>query len=111
MPGANQEDVMKFAKTAAGAAALCVMLAATASYATDVGAPASVGSCVDLARQVKDAMNSNQQSPNLHEAQNLSSAAREYCSNRRYAEGVSRYSKALELLNVSMTQKDAPRAQ
>jgi hypothetical protein len=103
---------MNFAKTAIGATALCVMLIAPASYASDAMATASVGSCVDLARQVKEAINSNQQSPNLHEAQNLSSAAREFCSNRRYAEGVSRYSKALELLNVSMmTQKDAPRAQ
>jgi len=103
---------MKFAKTAAVAAALCMTLVAPVSYASDAMAPASVGSCVDLARQVKEEINSSQQSPNLHEAQNLSTAAREFCSNRRYAEGVSRYSKALELLNASMmTQKDAPRAQ
>jgi hypothetical protein len=110
--GANQEDFMKVARIAAGAAALCVVLAGTASYASDAMAPASVGSCVDLARQVKEAINSNQQSPNLHEAQSLSAAGREFCSNQRYAEGVSRYSKALEILNVGMmTQKDAPRSQ
>ena len=103
---------MKVARIAVGAAALCVVLGATASYAAASSAPASVGGCVDMARKVKDAINSSQQSPNLHEAQTLSSAAREFCSNQRYAEGVSRYSKALELLNVGMmTRTDAPQAQ
>jgi hypothetical protein len=101
---------MKFAKMASGAAVFCMTLVAPASYAS-AAAPASVGSCVDLARQVKEAITASPQSPNLHEAQTLSLTAREFCSNQRYAEGVSRYVKALELLNVSMTQKDAPRAQ
>jgi hypothetical protein len=88
------------------------MLAATASYAQDAAAPATVSGCVDMAKKVKEAINSGQQSPNLHEAQTLSSAAREFCSNQRYAEGVSRYIKALELLNVGMmTRTDAPRTQ
>jgi len=103
---------MKVARVAAGAAALCMVLGATASHAADSSASATVSGCVDLARQVKEAINSNQQSPNLHEAQTLSAAGREFCSNQRYSEGVSRYNKALEILNVGMmTQKDAPRAQ
>jgi sRNA-binding protein len=53
-----------------------------------------------MAKKVKEAINTNQQSANLHEAQTLSSAAREFCSNQRYAEGVSRYSKALQLLGA-----------
>jgi sRNA-binding protein len=53
-----------------------------------------------LAKKVKAALETAQQSPNLHDAQVLSSAAREFCSNQRYAEGVSRYSKALQLLGA-----------
>ena len=103
---------MSFLKTAASAAALCLVLGATASYAADASAPATVSSCVDLAKKVKEAINANQQSPNLHDAQTLSMAGREFCSNQRYAEGVSRYSKALEILNVGMmTRTDAPRTQ
>ena len=89
---------MNFAKTAVSAAALVLVLGATATYAEDT--PATVASCVDMAKKVKEAINENQQSPNLHEAQTLSSAAREFCSNQRYAEGVSRYSKALQLLGA-----------
>src|ERR1700757_4354883 len=95
MPDANQEDYMNFAKTAASAAALCVVLGMSAAYAADAAPPATVSSCVDLAKKVKAALDTSQQSPNLHDAQVLSSAAREFCSNQRYAEGVSRYSKAL----------------
>lgn len=91
---------MNIVKTAASAAALCLLLGVPASYAADTAAPASVTSCVDMAKKVKEAINANQQSPNLHEAQTLSSAAREFCSNARYAEGVSRYSKALQLLGA-----------
>lgn len=103
---------MKFVRTAVSVAALCLVLGATASYAADASVPANVSSCVDLAKKVKEAINANQQSPNLHDAQTLSSAGREFCSNQRYAEGISRYSKALEILNVGMmTQTDAPRTQ
>lgn len=89
---------MNFARTAVSAAALFFVLGATASYAADT--PATVSSCVDMAKKVKEALNTNQQSPNLHEAQTLSSAAREFCSNQRYSEGVGRYSKALQLLGA-----------
>jgi hypothetical protein len=89
---------MNFAKATLSAAALCLVLNATATYAES--APATVSSCIDMAKKVKEAINTNQQSPNLHEAQSLSSAAREFCSNARYAEGVSRYSKALQLLGA-----------
>ena len=92
---------MTFARTAASAAALCLVLAGTAAYAADTAAaPATVTSCVDLARKVKAALETAQQSPNLHDAQVLSSAGREFCSNQRYAEGVNRYSKALQLLGA-----------
>jgi hypothetical protein len=91
---------MNFARTAASAAALCLVLGVTATYAADSAPPATVSSCVDLAKKVKAALETAQQSPNLHDAQVLSSAAREFCSNQRYAEGVSRYSKALQLLGA-----------
>ena len=91
---------MNIVKTAASAAALCLLFGATASYAADASAPASVNSCVDMAKKVKEAINANQQSPNLHEAQTLSNAAREFCSNARSAEGINRYSKALQLLGA-----------
>lgn len=92
---------MTFARTAVSAAALCFVLGASAAYAADAAPPATVSSCVDLAKKVKAALETAQQSPKLHDAQVLSSAAREFCSNQRYAEGVSRYSKALQLLGAS----------
>jgi hypothetical protein len=92
---------MTFARTAISAAALCFVLGATATFAADTAPPATVSSCVDLAKKVRAALETAQQSPNLHDAQLLSSAAREFCSNQRYAEGVSRYSKALQLLGAS----------
>ena len=91
---------MTFARTAASAAVLCFVFGVTAAYAADT-APATVSSCVEMAKKVKAALETAQQSPNLHDAQVLSSAAREFCSNQRYAEGVSRYSKALQLLGAS----------
>jgi hypothetical protein len=72
----------------------------SAVYAADAAPPASVTSCVELAKKVKAALETAQQSPNLHDAQVLSSAGREFCSNQRYAEGVSRYTKALQLLGA-----------
>jgi hypothetical protein len=92
---------MTIAKTAASAAALCLVLGVSAAYAAEsAAAPATLTSCVDLAKKVKAALETAQQSPNLHDAQVLSSAGREFCSNRRYAEGVSRYSKALQILGA-----------
>ena len=92
---------MTFANTAASAAALCLVLGVTAASAADSAPPANISSCVELAKKVNAALETAQQSPNLRDAQVLSRAAREFCSSERYAEGVSRYSKALQLLGAS----------
>ncbi len=89
---------MKFARAAA--AALGLVFAATAAMAADAPAPASVKGCIDMSKKVKEALDANQQSPNLNAARSSINLGRDYCTWQMYGKGVNSYARALQLLGV-----------
>jgi hypothetical protein len=92
-----QEGIMTFVKRAAFAAiaAVCASLAfAPMANAAD----AKIGDCVRMANQVSSAIAAAQPGQTTNEARALERAGRAFCAVSMYAQGVARYSKALELL-------------
>ncbi len=69
-----------------------------ASSAALAQEPENTVGCLHLSKQVSQALDSNQQSPNLRAAQDEQSAGREYCNSGVYRLGVAHYEKALSYL-------------
>lgn len=90
---------MTFAKTAAAAAALCLTLVATSSFAQS-DEPATVTGCLHMAKKVSAALDANQQSPNYSAARTQAQGAQSFCSQGLYKTGVEGYAKALTLLGA-----------
>jgi hypothetical protein len=61
---------------------------------------ATGGGCAHMAAQVNAAMESNAQSPNLEQARHEKNDAMSFCSNQLYAQGISHYQRALDLLGA-----------
>jgi len=80
---------MKFALIAAAAAAMLLAPAASA---------AGLSSCIQMSKQTAEALASAQPGRATDEARSLANAARTFCATSQYAQGVARYTKALQLL-------------
>ncbi|GAA0550530.1 hypothetical protein FHS83_001255 [Rhizomicrobium palustre] len=80
---------MKFTLIAAAVAAILVAPAASAS---------GLSECIQLSKKTAEALATAQQNVNTDAARQHAQAARSYCATSQYAQGVARYTKALELL-------------
>jgi hypothetical protein len=98
--GVNQEDIMKFTRTAAAAAILCLGLGASSTVAAEASVPANILGCFDMSKKTNAALAAGQQSPNYAEARAEASSARDYCTRQMYREGMERYARALKLLGA-----------
>ena len=98
--GVNQEDNMNFSRTAVTAAAFCFALGMTGTLAAEASAPPTMKSCLDLSKKAREALNANQQSPNIDAARAEISMGRDYCASQMYEKGVTSYAKGLQLLGV-----------
>ena len=89
---------MKFAKRTAFAsiAAVC----ATLAFAPTASA-AGISDCVHMAKQVSSALDAAQPGQATDDARTQANAGRSYCASSMFAQGVARYSKALQLLGKS----------
>ncbi len=83
---------MKFVTIAAVCAALALAPAAYASGLSD---------CVQMSKKATEALNTAQPGGNTDAAKAEAQAARSYCASQMYAQGVARYTKALQLLGKS----------
>ena len=90
---------MRNLKLATGVAVLCSTLVAGAASAS--AQTASVTGCLDMAHQVKAALDANAQSPNYQEAVKEQGYGRDFCTNTFYQSGINHYNHALELLGVN----------
>jgi hypothetical protein len=89
---------MRLVKLSTCVAALCLGAAVTAAYAED---PTDVGRCLSAEQRVKTALDSHAQSASFDDAKRESRYGREYCTNGFYAQGISHYARALQLLGVA----------
>lgn len=90
---------MQFVKISACAAAIAFGLGLTMASAADTQV-ANVNSCLKLSSQVRSALDSNQQSANYDAAKKEGNFGRDYCTNGFYAQGISHYERALQILGV-----------
>jgi len=96
----QQEEVMRFGKTAFTAAALCVALTGTA-LAQDSGEPASSVGCLHMQKKVSAALDANQTSANVADARAQARGAQGFCAHGMYKQGVDGYAAALQMLGAS----------
>lgn len=92
---------MTFARTAASATALCLMLAATGTIAAQASEPPTSIGCLHMAKKVTAALDANQQSPNYQAARDEAQGAQTFCTSGFYQQGVDRYSKVLAMLGAN----------
>ena len=90
---------MRNLKLAMGVAILCSTFVGGAAIAAEQ--TASVTGCLDMAHQVKAALDANAQSPNYLQAVKEQGYGRDFCANSFYQSGISHYNHALELLGVN----------
>jgi hypothetical protein len=88
---------MRFVKISTCVVAMCLGTAA-AAYAED---PTDVGRCLAAEHRVDAALDSHAQSASFSDAKRESRFGREYCTNGFYAQGISHYARALQLLGVA----------
>jgi putative hemolysin len=67
---------------------------APVAYAAD----ARLADCITMAKQVSAALDSAQPNASTDAARTQAAAGRSYCASQMYAQGVARYSRALQLL-------------
>lgn len=91
--GVNQEDTMNLGRTAISAAALCLIFGTTAALAGN-----EWSDCVQMSNQVRAAMQTNAQSPNLDAVKVERRDAADACIKGYYKLGIAHYKRALELL-------------
>ena len=85
-------------KSVGGVALVCSVLAFNVASASAAEA-ANLTSCAEQARQVRTALDANQQSPNLTDAQKEQRYGREFCNGGFYQKGLDHYAQALKLLD------------
>jgi hypothetical protein len=90
---------MRNLKLATGVVLVCSTFVAGAAFAD--AQTASVTGCLDMAHQVRTALEANAQSPNYQEAVKEQGYGRDFCNNSYYQVGINHYSHALELLGVN----------
>ena len=83
---------MKFVHRAAIAAVFTALALAPAASAS------GLADCINMGKQVAEALSTAQPGQPADAARNNANAARSYCASGMYAQGVARYSKALQLL-------------
>src|SRR5689334_17463371 len=93
----QQEEVMRFGKTAFAAATLCVALTGTA-LAQDSGEPASSIGCLHMQKKVSAALDANQSNTNYANARTQAQGAQGFCAHGMYKQGVDGYAAALQML-------------
>jgi hypothetical protein len=91
---------MRSMKVAAYVAALSLGLGMTVASA-NAQQMASVETCLNVAAQVKTALDSNAQSANYEAAMKERNYGLAYCNSSFYAKGVSHYDRALQLLGAT----------
>jgi hypothetical protein len=84
-----QEETMKFAMIAAVCAAIALAPAASASGLSD---------CVQMSKKAAEALNTAQPGTTTEAARVQVQAGQSFCASSMYAQGVARYSRALQLL-------------
>jgi hypothetical protein len=89
---------MNFAKTAASATVLCLMLGATGAYA-ESSEPANAIGCLHMEKKVSAALDAGQQSANYSAAREQARNARDACMIGLYKTGISEYSNVLKILS------------
>jgi len=82
---------MKFV-TMAAVAAVCAAFALAPAGAT------SVNDCVSMGKQVSEALSAAQAGSNMAAARNEAAKGQLFCATGQYAQGVARYTRALQLL-------------
>ena len=85
------------ANLAACVTAMTIGLGVSAASADQM---ASLGSCIQMADQVRDAISANAQSPSVVQAKTDLKSGQEFCSSGLYARGTSYYQHALTVLGV-----------
>ena len=93
---------MRSMKFAAYVAALSLGLGMTVASA-NAQQVATLQSCLNVAAQVKTALDSNTQSANYEAAMKERSYGLAYCNSSFYAKGISHYDRALQLLGVAQS--------
>jgi hypothetical protein len=91
-PEKIQEEVMKFVHQAAIAAMFTAFALAPAASA------AGLGDCIAMGKQATEALNTAQPGLSTDAARTQANAGRNFCAMGMYAQGVARYSKAMQLL-------------
>jgi hypothetical protein len=89
---------MTFAKTAATAAVLGLMLGGSAALAAEQ--PTAIG-CMHMSKKAAAALETKQGAPNYSEAREQADAAKAFCSQGMFGPGVRGYEKVLALLGVN----------
>ncbi|HSZ74765.1 MAG TPA: hypothetical protein VK779_08090 [Rhizomicrobium sp.] len=74
-------------------------LVAVSAYADD--AAPTVGNCIKMEKQVKAALETNQQSGNYDSAKREMRTGNEYCANGMYKNGLDHYASALKLIGAT----------
>jgi hypothetical protein len=69
----------------------------TAAIAQETG----VSDCLHMQKQVSQALDANQQSPNVGDARDLERTGSQFCQAGFYDQGVKRFARALELLGTA----------
>jgi hypothetical protein len=90
------EDIMRFAKPAATAAALCLALGASGAYADDE--PVNAIGCHHLDKQASQALGANAASANIETAKHEADLGRDACLSGYYKIGMTHYRRVIELL-------------
>jgi hypothetical protein len=91
---------MRSMKFAASVVALSLGLGMTVASA-NAQQMATVQSCLNVAAQVKTALDANAQSANFEDAMKERNYGLAFCNGGYYAKGVSHYNRALEILGVA----------
>jgi hypothetical protein len=92
---------MRSMKFVSYAAALSIGLGMTVASANAQQQVATVQSCLNVAAQVKTALDSNTQSANYEDAMKERNYGLAFCNGGYYAKGVSHYGHALQILGVA----------
>ena len=92
------------------AVASLALVGCAALSSSALAAETGVVGCQHLQKQVAQALDANQQSPNYSDASELRQAGQEFCQAGLYNQGLARYAKALQLLNGQASAQGAPAA-
>jgi len=92
---------MRSMKFVSGVAALTLGLGMTVVSASAQQQMANVQTCLNVAAQVKSALDANSQSANYEDAMKERNYGLSFCNAGFYGRGISHYNRALQLLGVA----------